>query len=84
MTINLNGRQFNPGSGFDLTLPSNENFLNTNATIFDAGAGIFDYDGDPLRRAFMMMMNSLKVIIGLGCLWSYFRTFFANRHNFFE
>ncbi|MEB0260960.1 MULTISPECIES: hypothetical protein [unclassified Mucilaginibacter] len=51
MTINLNGRQFNPGSGFDPTLPGNENFLNTNATIFDAGAGVFYYDGDPLHTA---------------------------------
>ncbi|MBD1395327.1 PorP/SprF family type IX secretion system membrane protein [Mucilaginibacter glaciei] len=45
------GSQFNPGSGFDPTLPSNENFLNTNATIFDAGAGVFYYDGDPLHNA---------------------------------
>jgi type IX secretion system PorP/SprF family membrane protein len=45
------GSQFNPGSGFDPSLPSNENFLNTNATIFDAGAGVFYYDGDPLHDA---------------------------------
>ncbi len=45
------GSQFNPGSGFDPTLPSNENFLNTNSTIFDAGAGIFYYDGDPAKSA---------------------------------
>ncbi|MGN8072249.1 PorP/SprF family type IX secretion system membrane protein [Mucilaginibacter sp. SG564] len=45
------GSQFNPSSGFDPTLPSNENFLNTNATIFDAGAGVFYYDGDPLHNA---------------------------------
>jgi type IX secretion system PorP/SprF family membrane protein len=45
------GSQFNPGSGFDPSLPSNENFLNTNATIFDAGAGVFYYDGDPLHTA---------------------------------
>lgn len=45
------GSQFNPGSGFDPTLPSNENFLNTNATVFDAGAGIFYYDGDPTHTA---------------------------------
>ncbi|MBK0380469.1 PorP/SprF family type IX secretion system membrane protein [Mucilaginibacter segetis] len=45
------GSQFNPSSGFDPTLPSNENFLNTNATIFDAGAGVFYYDGDPLHSA---------------------------------
>lgn len=45
------GSQFNPGSGFDPTLPSNENFLNTNSTIFDAGAGVFYYDGDPSKNA---------------------------------
>jgi type IX secretion system PorP/SprF family membrane protein len=45
------GSQFNPASGFDPTMPSNENFLNTNATIFDAGAGVFYYDGDPSHNA---------------------------------
>jgi type IX secretion system PorP/SprF family membrane protein len=45
------GSQFNPSSGFDPSLPSNENFLNTNATIFDAGAGVFYYDGDPNHGA---------------------------------
>ncbi|PAW92362.1 hypothetical protein CKK33_02180 [Mucilaginibacter sp. MD40] len=45
------GSQFNPASGFDPTLPSNENFLNTNATVFDAGAGAFYYDGDPSHNA---------------------------------
>lgn len=45
------GSQFNPGSGFDPSLPSNENFLNTNGTVFDAGAGVFYYDGDPLHTA---------------------------------
>ncbi len=43
------GSQFNPASGFDPSMPSNENFLNTNGTVFDAGAGIFYYDGDPLK-----------------------------------
>ncbi|SDT69795.1 type IX secretion system membrane protein, PorP/SprF family [Mucilaginibacter mallensis] len=41
------GDQFNPGSGFDPNLPNFENFSSTNATIFDAGAGIFYYDGNP-------------------------------------
>ncbi|MFD0793496.1 PorP/SprF family type IX secretion system membrane protein [Mucilaginibacter litoreus] len=45
------GSQFNSSSGFDPTLPSNENFLNTNATVFDAGAGAFYYDGDPSHSA---------------------------------
>lgn len=45
------GSQYNPSSGFDPTLPANENFLNTNATVFDAGAGVFYYDGDPLHSA---------------------------------
>lgn len=45
------GSQYNPSSGFDPSLPSNENFLNTNGTVFDAGAGVFYYDGDPLHTA---------------------------------
>ena len=44
------GDQFNPEIGFDPSLPSNENFLSTNATIFDAGIGAFYYDGDPLHN----------------------------------
>ncbi|MEO6632294.1 MAG: PorP/SprF family type IX secretion system membrane protein [Mucilaginibacter sp.] len=43
--------QYNPGSGFDPSLPNFENFSTTNATVFDASAGIFYYDGDPLRTA---------------------------------
>jgi type IX secretion system PorP/SprF family membrane protein len=43
------GSQFNPGlGGFDPTIPVNETFLNSNATVFDAGAGMFYYDGNPL------------------------------------
>ena len=45
------GDQYNPADGFDPTLPSNETFSTTNSTVFDAGAGIFYYDGDPLHKA---------------------------------
>jgi len=39
--------QYNPTSGFDPTLPSFENFSSTGATIFDAGAGVYYFNGDP-------------------------------------
>jgi len=46
------GNQFNPGTGtYDPTIGNNETFQNTSATVFDAGAGIFYYDGDPLSHA---------------------------------
>jgi type IX secretion system PorP/SprF family membrane protein len=45
------GSQYNPQSGYDPTLPSGENFLNSASTVFDAGAGIFYYDGNPLHSA---------------------------------
>jgi type IX secretion system PorP/SprF family membrane protein len=43
--------QYNPIIGFDPTMPSFENFANTSATVFDASAGIFYYDGDPESTA---------------------------------
>jgi len=45
------GDQYNPAGGFDPTMPSNETFSTTNSTVFDAGAGIFYYDGDPNHKA---------------------------------
>ena len=45
------GDQYNPGLGYDPDLPSNENFTNSSSTVFDAGAGIFYYDGDPNHTA---------------------------------
>ena len=39
--------QYNPITGYDPTMPGFENFATTNATVFDASAGIFYYDGDP-------------------------------------
>ena len=41
------GNQYNPGSGYDPSLPSFESFSNTNTTVFDANAGIFYYNGNP-------------------------------------
>ncbi|AMR30412.1 hypothetical protein A0256_02745 [Mucilaginibacter sp. PAMC 26640] len=43
--------QYNPGSGFDPNLPNFENFATTNATIFDASAGMFYFDGNPTHAA---------------------------------
>jgi|SRR6185312_5884067 len=43
--------QYTTATGFDPTLPSFENFTNTNATVFDASAGIFYYDGNPSKNA---------------------------------
>jgi type IX secretion system PorP/SprF family membrane protein len=46
------GNQFNPATGgFDNTIPGNETFTNTNATVFDAGAGVFYYNGNPSSNA---------------------------------
>jgi type IX secretion system PorP/SprF family membrane protein len=42
------GDQYNPTSGFDPGASSFENFPTTNSTVFDANAGIFYYDGNPL------------------------------------
>jgi type IX secretion system PorP/SprF family membrane protein len=43
--------QYAPGIGFDPTLTSFETFATTSATVFDASAGIFYYDGDPMHTA---------------------------------
>lgn len=45
------GNQFNNGTGFDPNMPTNERFSTTSSTIFDAGAGVFYYDGNPLSNA---------------------------------
>ncbi|ASU33059.1 hypothetical protein MuYL_1159 [Mucilaginibacter xinganensis] len=39
--------------GFDPTAPSFEGFSTTSATVFDASAGVFYYDGDPIHTANM-------------------------------
>jgi len=43
--------QYNPLIGFDPTMPGNENFLTTGATVFDAGAGAYYFNGDPDSKA---------------------------------
>jgi type IX secretion system PorP/SprF family membrane protein len=43
--------QYNPIIGYDPTLPGFETFSTTSATVFDASAGIFYYDGDPIHTA---------------------------------
>jgi type IX secretion system PorP/SprF family membrane protein len=46
------GNQYNPDlGGFDPTMASGETFQNTNAMVFDAGAGVFYYDGNPASNA---------------------------------
>jgi len=45
------GDQYNPALGFDSNLPTYETFSTTNSTEFDAGAGVFYYDGDPAHSA---------------------------------
>lgn len=45
------GSQYDPLSGYNPNMPSNETFANTSATVFDAGAGIFYYNGDPTTKA---------------------------------
>lgn len=43
--------QYNPGMGYDPTLPNFENLSATNATVFDASAGMFYYNGTPTSSA---------------------------------
>jgi type IX secretion system PorP/SprF family membrane protein len=43
--------QYNPDIGYDPNIPNFENFTNTNATVFDASAGVFYYNGDPVSTA---------------------------------
>ena len=46
------GSQFNYDLGaYDPSMSSGEIFSQTNSTIFDAGAGVFYYDGNPLNNA---------------------------------
>lgn len=44
------GSQYNSEFGFDPTMASLENFSTTNSTIFDANAGVFYYNGDPMAN----------------------------------
>ncbi len=45
------GSQYDPATGYNPALPSLENFNSTNTTVFDANAGVFYYDGNPLKLA---------------------------------
>lgn len=40
------GTQFNPGSGYDGSLPFNESFSSTNTLVPDVNAGVVYFDGD--------------------------------------
>jgi type IX secretion system PorP/SprF family membrane protein len=43
--------QYNPLTGFDPTIPSNEYFLTTGSTLFDAGSGVYYSNTDPGNQA---------------------------------
>ncbi len=45
------GNQYDPTVGYNASLPSLENFNSTNTTVFDANAGVFYYDANPLKTA---------------------------------
>ena len=45
------GSQYDPNMGYNPNMPSYENFAGSSATVFDSGAGIFYYDGDPSSTA---------------------------------
>jgi len=45
------GDQYNPIIGYDPNAPGFESFATTSATVFDASAGIFYYDSNPLHTA---------------------------------
>ena len=43
------GNQFNPVTGYDPTIPSNELFTNQSATSFDGSVGLMYFDGNPSK-----------------------------------
>ncbi|GAB3927855.1 PorP/SprF family type IX secretion system membrane protein [Mucilaginibacter myungsuensis] len=43
------GSQYDPVNGYNPMLPSFEGLSSSNTTVFDANAGVFYYDGDPLK-----------------------------------
>ncbi|WP_214070034.1 PorP/SprF family type IX secretion system membrane protein [Mucilaginibacter sp. dw_454] len=45
------GNQYDPITGFNPGMASGETFSSNAATVFDAGAGVFYYDGDPTTTA---------------------------------
>lgn len=45
------GSQYDPLMGYNPSMPSNESFGVTSTTVFDAGAGVFYYNGDPSTNA---------------------------------
>ena len=44
------GSQYDPISGYNPGMGSLENFSSNNTTVFDANAGVFYYNGDPLTN----------------------------------
>ncbi|GAA4339799.1 hypothetical protein GCM10023149_50750 [Mucilaginibacter gynuensis] len=45
------GSQYDPSTGYNPNMPNFENFASSSATVFDASAGVFYYDGDPSSTA---------------------------------
>lgn len=45
------GDQYNPTTGYDPGMGNGESIATNHSTVFDAGAGVFYYDGDPLSTA---------------------------------
>ncbi|MCC8408223.1 PorP/SprF family type IX secretion system membrane protein [Mucilaginibacter sp. UR6-1] len=45
------GNQYDPSTGYNPNMPNFENFSSSSATVFDASAGMFYYDGDPSSTA---------------------------------
>lgn len=45
------GSQFDPSTGYNPNMPNFETFQTSSATVFDAAAGVFYYDGDPSNNA---------------------------------
>jgi type IX secretion system PorP/SprF family membrane protein len=56
--------QYNPSIGFDPNMQSTEQFAGTGNTAFDAGAGVFYYDGTPSSKANLFGGLSLVHLAG--------------------
>ncbi|MFL9482887.1 PorP/SprF family type IX secretion system membrane protein [Chitinophagaceae bacterium LWZ2-11] len=45
------GEQWNPVTGYNSSMTSGESFTRTSSTVFDVGAGVLFFDGDPGKTA---------------------------------
>src|SRR3546814_15703864 len=76
-TFDQNGlyfsEQYTPGMGYDPTLPSGENFADNNSMYADFNAGVFIFDGNPLKVAnpfvgFSIFHRSEQCRVGKECV----------------